>query len=270
MEYGWVNLNTASRPSQVKTPGAVARVRQDSEAFVTYDRDSNRGRFGALRGGMELASKGGLTREVGELQQVVQTGDLLSRAQKLPAPPEPLEPADNRELDLDRAPSLVLSWNPVAGSARYALQVSRNHLFVDTLISVENRARPKATLGLRGEGIFFWRVAAFSHEGFEGPWSRPRRFRVASFKSGGDRPSAPPELDLVDVKSYGGIFIVAGHCTPGVRLEINGEQTGVGADGSFKKTVQFGKEGWSYIEIRARDRWGSETVRRRRVLVESP
>jgi FecR protein len=270
MEYGWVNLNTASRPSQVKTPGAVARVRQDSEAFVTYDRDSNRGRFGALRGGMELAAKGGLTREVGELQQVVQTGDLLSRVQKLPAPPEPLEPADNRELDLDRAPSLVLSWNPVPGSARYALQVSRNHLFVDNLISVENRARPKATLGLRGEGTFFWRVAAFSREGFEGPWSRPRKFRVASFKSGGDRPSAPPELDLVDVKSYGSIFIVAGHCTPGVRLDINGEQTGVGADGSFKKTVQFGKEGWSYIEIRARDRWGSETVRRRRVLVESP
>ena len=270
MEYGWVNLNTASRPSQVKTPGAVARVREDSEAFVTYDRDSNRGRFGALRGGMELAAKGGLTRQVGELQQVVQTGDLLSRAQKLPAPPEPLEPADNRELDLDRAPSLVLSWNPVPGSARYALQVSRNHLFVDNLISVENRARPKATLGLRGEGTFFWRVAAFSHEGNEGPWSRPRKFRVASFKSGGDRPSPPPELDLVDVKSYGSIFIVAGRCTPGIRLEVNDEQTDVGADGSFKKTVQFGKEGWSYIEIRARDRWGSETVRRRRDLVESP
>jgi hypothetical protein len=269
MEYGWVNLNTASRPSQVKTPGAVARVRQDSEAFVTYDRNSNRGRFGALRGGMELAVKGGRTREVGALQQVVQTGDLLSQAQKLPAPPEPLEPADNRELDLDRSSSLVLAWNTVPGSTRYALQVSRNHLFADNLVNVENRARPRATLGLRGEGTFFWRVAAFSREGYAGPWSKPRKFRVASFKTGGDRPNAPPELELVDVKSYGSIFIVAGRCTPGARLEINGEQADVAADGSFKKTVQFNKEGWSYIEIRARDRWGSETVRRRRVLVES-
>ena len=270
MEYGWVNLNTASRPSQVKTPGAVAKVRQDSEAFVSYDRNGKRGRFGALRGGMELAAKGGMTRELGELQQVVQTGDQLSQAQKLPAPPEPLEPPDNRELDLDRSQNLVLSWNPVAGSTRYALQVSRNHLFADNLISVENRVKPRATLGLRGEGTFFWRVAAFSRDGFEGPWSLPRRFRVASFKSGGDRPNAPPELDLVDVKSYGSIFIVAGRCTPGSRLDINGEQADVGVDGSFKKTVQFNKEGWSYIEIRARDRWGSETVRRRRVLVENP
>jgi hypothetical protein len=279
MEYGWVNLNTASRPSQVKTPGAVASVREDSEAFVTYDRTANRGRFGALRGGMELASKGGLTRQVGELQQVVQTGDLLSQAEKLPPPPEPVEPADNRELELDRSPNLVLTWSPVPGSARYALQVSRNHLFVDNLISVDNRVRPKATLGLRAEGTFFWRVAAFSREGYEGPWSRPRRFRVSPAGSGasgagggrgGDHPAAPPEIDLVDVKSYGSIFIVAGRCTPGVRLEINGEQAAVEPDGSFKKTVQFNKEGWSYIEIRARDRWGSETVRRRRVLVESP
>jgi hypothetical protein len=270
MEYGWVNLNTASRPSQVKTPGAVAKVREDSEAFVTYDRGGRRGRFGALHGGMELAAKGGMTREVGALQQVVQTGDLLSQAQKLPAPPEPIEPADNRELDLERSPSLVLSWNPVPGSARYALQVSRNHLFADNLISVENRSRPRATLGLRGEGTFFWRVAAFSREGYEGPFSRPRKFRVAAARSAGDRPSAPPELDLVDVKSYGNIFIVAGRCTPGSRLDINGEQADVGVDGSFKKTVQFAKEGWSYVEIRARDRWGSETVRRRRVLVESP
>lgn len=270
MEYGWVNLNTASRPSQVKTPGAVAKVREESEAFVTYERSGKRGRFGAVRGGMELAADGGMTREVGELQQVVQTGDLLSPAQKLPSPPEPLEPADNRELDLDRSQSLVLSWNTVPGSARYALQVSRNHLFGDNLISVENRSRPKATLGLRGEGTFFWRVAAFGRDGTEGPWSRPRRFRVASGKGADDRPNAPPELDLVDVKSYGSIFIVAGRCTPGSRLDINGEQAAVGVDGSFKKTVQFNKEGYSYIEIRARDRWGSETVRRRRVLVEGP
>ncbi len=269
MEYGWVNLNTSTRPSQVKTPGATASVREDSEAFVTYDRDANRGRFGAVRGTMELAARGGMTRQLGELQQVVQTGDLLSQTQKLPAPPEPVEPADNRELDLTHTASVVLAWNPVAGAPRYALQVSRNHLFADNLISVENRARPKATLGLRGEGTFFWRVAAFSREGFEGPWSRPRKFRVATFKAAGDKPGPPLELELVDVKSYGSIFIVAGRCTPGARLEINGEQADVGVDGSFKKTVQFNKEGWGAIEVRARDRWGSETVRRRRVLVES-
>ncbi|HVT60001.1 MAG TPA: FecR domain-containing protein [Thermoanaerobaculia bacterium] len=268
MAYGWVNLNTSSRPSQVSTPGVVARVRQDSEAFVAFDKQSNRGRFGAYRGGMELAAKGGMTRNVQALQQVVQTGDLLSEPQRLPAQPEPFEPADNRELDLDRSPSLVLTWSAVPDSARYALQVSRNQLFADNLISVENRVRPRATLGLRGEGIFYWRVAAVGRDGNAGPWSRPRKFRVASYHGGGERPKVPPELDLDDVKSYGSIFIVAGRSNPGARIQVNGEQVNVGIDGSFKKTVQLTKEGWSSIEIRARDRWGNETVRRCRVFVE--
>jgi hypothetical protein len=271
MEFGWVDLNTASRTNQVKTPGAVARVRQDSEAFVSFDKDSNRGRFGAFRGGMELATQGGQTRQVNELEQVIQTGGLLSQPQRLPGRPDPLTPDDNAELDLAQVQSLVLSWGPVPSSTRYALQVSRSHLFVDNLISVENRQRPRATLGLRGEGTFYWRVAAFDRAGAQGPWSKPLKFRVAAVKAGsGERTRTPPDLELDDVKSYGSIFIVAGHSDPGSQVEINGEQVNIGVDGSFTKTVQLTKEGWSFIEIRARDRWGNETLRRRRVFVEGP
>jgi hypothetical protein len=271
MKYGWVDLNTASRGSEVKTPGATARVNQDSEAFVTFDKDSNRGRFGAFRGGMELATPGGLTRNVKELQQVTQTGDLLSQPERLPGRPEPREPTDNLELDLGQVQTLVLSWSPVPNSVRYALQVSRTHLFVDNLINVENRVKPRATLGLRGEGTFYWRVAAYARGGAQGPWSRPQKFRVAAVKNaGGDKPQTPPELELDDVKSYGNIFIVAGHSDPGSRIEVNGEQVNVGIDGSFTTTVQLTKEGWGQIEVRARDRWGTETVHRRKVFVESP
>jgi cbb3-type cytochrome oxidase subunit 3 len=271
MEYGWVNLSTAQRSSNVKTPGAVARVRQDSEAFVAVEKESNRGRFGAFRGGLELSSKGGLTRQVEELQQVVQTGDLLSEAEPLPGRPEPVEPADNLALDLDRARTLALTWEPVSGAGRYALQVSRNHLFVDNVIDVENRTKTRATLGVRGEGTFQWRVAAVRSDGTQGPWSKPRRFRVAAFRGGaGEKDSTPPSLDLDDVKSYGSIFIVAGRSEPGSRIEINGEQVKVEADGTFNKAVQLTKEGWNFIEIRARDGWGNETVRRPRVFVESP
>ena len=271
MEFGWVDLNTASRPSQVTTPGAVAHVQQDSEAFVSFDKDANRGRFGAFRGAMQLATEGGQTREVKELEQVVQTGGLLSQPERLPGRPEPLTPDDNVEVNLGQAQSLVLSWSPVQASTRYALQVSRSHLFVDNLISVENRQRPRATLGLRGEGTFYWRVAAFDKTGTQGPWSRPLKFRVASFTPGaGERSHTPPALDLDDVKSYGSIFIVSGRSDPGSQIEIDGEQVSVGVDGSFTKTVQLSKEGWSFIEIRAHDRWGNETLRRRRVFVEGP
>lgn len=270
MEYGWVDLSTSQKSSNVKTPGAVARVKEDSEAFVTVDKGSSRGRFGALRGGMQLSAAGGLTREVGPLQQVVQTGQLLSEPMALPPMPELVEPGNNMVVDLDRVQKLTLAWQPVPGAGRYALQVSRNHLFVDNVIDAENRTKTRATLGVRGEGTFQWRVAAYGTSGL-GPWSKPRRFRVASFRgSGGEKDSTPPALDLEDVKSYGSIFIVAGRSEPGTRIEVNAEQVKVEADGSFTKTVQLTKEGWSFIEIRARDGWGNETVRRHRVFVENP
>ncbi|HEX7182363.1 MAG TPA: hypothetical protein VF756_11005 [Thermoanaerobaculia bacterium] len=270
MEYGWVDLNTAQGTSNVRTPGAVATVKEDSQAFVAVDRSSSQGRFGAFTGGIELSSKGGMKREVQAMQQVVQTGDLLSEPAPLPGRPGLAEPADNADFNLERMERVVLGWQPVPGAARYALQVSRNHLFVDNVIDVSNRTKTRATLGLRGEGTFQWRVAAYGKDGVQGPWSVPRKFRVASFALAGDSDKTPPSLDLEDVKSYGSIFIVGGRSEPGSRVEINGEPVKAEADGSFTKTVQLTKEGWSFIEIRARDGADNETVRRHRVFVENP
>jgi hypothetical protein len=272
MEYGWVNLSTSQKSSNVRTPGAVARVKEDSEAFVAVDKATSQGRFGAYRGALEISSKRGLTREVKELQQVVQTGELLSEPKPLPARPEPQEPEDNLALDLDQTRRLVLAWSPVPGANRYALQVSRNRLFVDNVIDAENRTKTRATLGVRGEGTFEWRVAAFGPDGLLGPWSLPRRFRVTSSRSadGEKKDTTPPELDLEDVKTYGSIFMVAGRSEPGALIEVNGEPVKTGVDGAFTKTVQLNKEGWNIIEVRARDAWGNETVRRHRVFVENP
>lgn len=272
MEYGWVNLSTSQRDSNVKTPGAVARVRKESEAFVAVDKATSQGRFGTYRGTMELSSKGGMTREVGPLQQVVQTGELLSEPKAMAAKPELREPADNLTLDLERNRRLVLAWNPVGGSSRYALQVSRNPLFADNVIAVDNRAKTRATLGVRGEGTFLWRVAAHGADGLLGPWSATRRFRVGSSKSpeGETGDTTPPVLDLQEIKPYGSIFFVAGRSEPGARIEINGEQVTTDAEGAFNKPVQLTKEGRNTIEIRARDSWGNETVRSHRVFVENP
>jgi hypothetical protein len=185
MEYGWVNLSTSNRSSNIKTPGAVARVKESSEAFVAVDKATNQGRFGAVRGGMELAAKGGMRREIGALEQITQTGDLLSEPKPLPAQPQLLEPEDNLNLDLDRTKRMVLAWAQVPGAPRYALQVSRNHLFVDNVVDAENRTKTRATLGVRGEGTFQWRVAAYGGDGTLGPWSATRRFRVASSRAAG-------------------------------------------------------------------------------------
>ncbi len=179
LEYGWVNLSTATGVSKVRTPSASALVRQDSQALVAYDEQAQVGRFATYQGNMEVSTDAGRTERVAELQQVTQSGQSLSKPRPLPAIPKLAAPGDGEVFPIDSA-ELVLTWQPVAGAERYALQVSRSQHFVDNIIDVDDRDKLKATLGLRGEGSFMWRVAAFGSEGVMGPWSAPRGFRVAS------------------------------------------------------------------------------------------
>lgn len=282
MDYGWVDLSTRAKPTQVATPGVEARVRGSSEAFVSYDRVAGRGRFGAVSGGVDLASATGLKRSVGPLEQVVQSGGQLSAAERLPDVPRLSAPADLAEADFDpsdrRASGrLALGWQPVPGATSYALQVGRNHLFVDNVIDVASRTKTTASLGLRGEGNFVWRVAAIDREGVQGPWSEPRRFRVAALSgarraasaggAGAPRDKTPPRLDLEDVKPYGTVLIVGGKTEPGARVSINGEPVEVDLDGTFNKAIQMNREGWSTLKIQAVDADGNPNVLERKVFV---
>lgn len=283
MDYGWVDLSTRAKPSQVATPGVEARVRESSEAFVSYDRVAGRGRFGAVSGGVDLASATGLKRSVGPLEQVVQSGGQLSAAERLPGMPRLSTPSDLAEVDFDPSDRpatgrLALGWEPVSGASRYALQVGRNHLFVDNVIDVSSRTKTTATLGLRGEGNFVWRVAAIGRDGVQGPWSEPRKFRVAALSGSRGRASAgggadaprdktPPRLDLEDVKPYGTVLIVGGKTEPGARVSINGEPVEVDLDGTFNKAIQMNREGWSTLKIRAVDAEGNPNVLERKVFV---
>jgi len=269
MDYGWVNLNTSRQGGKVATPTAEAHVGGDTEATVTYDAEARTGRFAAFRGSMEVASASGERRKVAALEQVVQRGERLTDAEKLLPAPDQTSPEENAEFAAERDPKVVLEWQPRKGASGYALQVSRSYLFVDNVIDVSGRASTHATLGVRGTGSFFWRVAAIAPGGAMGPWTPPRSFRIAavpSEKEASDK--EPPPLDLEEIKSYGSIFIVAGKTEPGALLDINGEPVQVNADGTFTKPVQITKEGRSTIEIRARDAAGNETVENRPVFVE--
>lgn len=270
MEYGWVDLNTAQRGGRVETPRAEARVDRESEAAVTFDQATASGTFVAYRGGVDVETADGETRRIEALQQISQKGDQLSPVRQLPEEPLILRPNDNLELTLDTSEAVVLAWEPVAGAARYALQVSRNRLFVDNLIDVDARAKTSATLGLKGEGTFEWRVAARNREGLQGPWSTPRTFRVLGSRAPGEAGDlTPPPLELDQVQAYGSIFIVSGRTEAGAGVRINGEQVAVAANGTFTKTLQLAAEGWAFLELEATDISGNQATLRRRVFVDT-
>ena len=269
MEYGWVNLNTAQRGGRVNTPRAEARVARDTEAAVSFDKATSTARFAAYRGEVEVTSEAGLMRRIGALEQVTQVGALLSDAQKLPGAPLALEPGAGFETTLDGARELALAWEPVAGASRYALQISRNRLFVDNLIDVDSRATTRATLGLRAEGSFEWRVAARTSAGLQGPWSEARNFRVVASRRGGDGgDTSPPLLEIDQVQAYGNVFIVNGRTEPGAAVTVNGEAVTVATNGTFAKTVLVQGEGWTFLDLAASDPAGNTRRLRHRIFVE--
>lgn len=190
LEGGLVDLDTGSRAGRVTTPDAEALVLKDSSAIVGYDESSKVGRFANLRGGMQVEAKSGESRSLGPLEQVVVTGREVSNTERLVAAPALLEPADNFEVELEGDALLqgqikvTLRWEPVEGADRYALQVGRNRLFVDNIVDVIDREVTQATLELRLEGVYLWRVAAYDKGGTSGPWSSARKFRATDRSAG--------------------------------------------------------------------------------------
>lgn len=268
MQYGWVNLDTSERDSSVTTPDAQARVRRDSEAAVSYDRASGTAHFVSYQGGVEVAAKSGARREVAPLKQVVQVGADLSAPSDLPGRPGLLAPADGLQVNFGRTQQLKLDWTPIRGAVRYALQIAKDGAFTDRVIDAPDRVKTGATLGLRGEGSFDWRVAAVDRDGVQGPWSEPRRFRVAALGSGGDG-GKKLAIQLHSVNSYGNIFMLRGATEPGAELTIGGERVTVAPDGSFTTTIQVFEEGWSFLTMRAENARGNTIERRERVFVEA-
>ena len=184
LEYGWLNLDTTTRGSRVRTPEAEARIAESSRVELTYDRDRRISHFSSYQGEMEVRSRVGTIRRVGTMEQVTMTAAGMSAPVALPASPQPMWPEPTARLELADG-QVVISWGEVRDASRYALQVSRDGHFVDNIIDVEDRLDNTATVGLLQPGTVLWRVAAFNRTGYKGPWSEPRAFAVVD----GSQPS---------------------------------------------------------------------------------
>jgi len=270
LQFGWVELNTGKGGRTLSTPNSRARVDRASKGLVTYDENEREGSFAAFEGRIEVTSESGQVRTLNSLELVEQKGDLLSEVRDLPDRPVLLEPADEHQFDSDEENRFQLAWRPVDGAARYALQVAPNRSFAPRTIDVDNRRRTRATLGIRGEGSFYWQVAAIDRKGERGPWSELRSFRIASLSAAGrEQDTEPPILEIRAADQYGSVLILSGRTEPGAKVTIDGEEVAVDFDGTFKKTVQLTREGRGVVEIVAIDPAGNQSKESQQVFVDA-
>jgi hypothetical protein len=177
LEYGWIDLDTSSRGGKVRTPEAEATIASDSRVGFAYDRERRASRFSSYQGTMEIRTRIGTLRRLGTMEQFTMTAAGLSANVSLPPSPSLEWPDADTDFELADA-EVTLRWKRVDGAPRYALQISRDAHFIDNVIDVEDRVSSSARVGFLEEGEFLWRVAAFSRQGFKGPWSEPQAFRV--------------------------------------------------------------------------------------------
>ncbi len=269
LPFGHVELATdRNANSRVKTPKSEATVRRSSSGMVSYDRERSTAKFAAYQGNVDVVAASGQTQTIGALQQVIQEGDLLGRTTTLPDRPRGLAPSDEREIDVASG-DLRLAWTRVSGAAKYALNVSENRLFVSNIIDKNDLVNTGARLGIRGEGLFYWQVAAIDAEGVRGPWSEPRAFRIQR-REGNDRDDrTPPPLELESVQTYGSLLVVSGRTEPGARLTVNGELAALATDGRFTKTLQMTQEGFVFVEVVATDARNNISRQERRVFFDA-
>lgn len=264
MEYGWVAVDTSRTPTEVETPHSRLRAGGNSLVSIAVQEGSERSTVRVSQGTAEVENlRTGEKRELGERQQVSQNGDRLGATLPLPPAPQLVGPADDHAVNIDSTDRVKLTWSPVNGAIRYALQVSRSRLFGENVVDTTDRIGTSATLGLQEEGRYMWRVAAYDRNGSMGPWSEIRKFRVASYRNlaleeDTDKPTVEVEILLT-----GNIALITGSTEPGARLEINGVEAVVAADGSFTATRTLFGEGKVPIEFVAVDRAGNRTTEQR-------
>ncbi len=270
IQFGWVEFNTAQGGSKVKTPKSEAILEGDTEATISYDPNSAEGHYTTFAGSTKVTSTSGQTQQMGALQKVDQQGDELSAPQPVPPSPALAAPTNGQEIDFDLQKELRLAWENVPSAQRYALNVSRNQIFAPNIIEIENRRRSSARLGIRGEGIFYWRVAAYDRQGARGAWSETRSFRVASLRGvGGIEDTTPPDVSIVEVQTYGSLVLVNGRTEPGATVRINEEPVSVELNGSFSKTIQMTQVGFAFITVVATDAWNNSQEVKRRVFIDA-
>jgi hypothetical protein len=272
MVVGRINVYTADSPSTVTTDAAETEIRRESNVAVDVDESDRETRVATFSGSARVRNASGVEVIVKDRELVAAGVDgSLSEKQRIPDPPEPIEPHNNAGFDLSRDRIIRLKWQRPSPSEAVHLQVSRSQRFLQEQRDVDAPALRKDSARLQAisPGTYFWRVASVADGDVRSEWSAVRRFRIYSPNRQTllqDR--TPPKLEVIPPQQLGHLFIVRGRTEVGATVTINGEDVELDGEGQFSKTVELAKDGWNDLVIAAVDPSGNRTERRERVFVE--
>lgn len=253
---------------EVATEKVSARAEDAGEFRMAHDKDRDTTVVDTFRGQLQVET--GDRREslsAGERLRTDAEGRMASK-ERLPGVPRLLAPADQRVF-IYEDPSqhrISLNWQDVPGAERYHLLIADQPLFTGPLYDAH---RKEATAQLEvGPGTYYWKAAAVTGDGVEGPFSDIRTFRVSSERIKDRDDSVPPELEVSEFVTVGMMVIINGRTEPGATLWVDNERVDIHDDGRFYAVVRLREEGVNEVLLRAQDTAGNETRQSRSAYVE--
>jgi hypothetical protein len=274
LNFGEVKASTPNRNvngsyHQVETDAVQARADRASEFNVSYKKETKISRVSSFRGPLDVTGGGSTSSLIGGESVKADAQGQLSSKEALPGVARLEFPADQRVFIFEDPlqEKIILQWQQVNGSERYHLIISDKPLFTDPLYQ-QNREGNSATLEGVEPGSYYWKVAAVSALGGQGPYSEARTFRISSEKIRDRTDKKPPGLEITEFVTIGLLVIVNGKSEPGATLWVDDEKVDIYDDGRFYAVVRLRKEGNNDVVFRAQDTAGNETSLSRSTYVE--
>lgn len=267
LSTGIVSVVTSDQPGRIITPtNMIVDVSPETKSEVKVGQDSSASVSVWEGNGASVTTAGGQKVNLKSREGIAQRADQsLEQKVALPDVPTPVRPIESQSFDIRTTSNVNLVWLPVAGAARYHLQIARGRFFVMPEVDVTDRTKPEQAIRLLQDGSYFWRVSAISASGAEGDFSSARRFKLVSPASersastpslpgGTSSPvtrNPPPPLSLDPSVPIGSLWLLAGQTEPGATVTVNGQPANVDATGKWSFSYSFPKVGLNEVVIRA-------------------
>ena len=251
IQSGRVNFSVSGEATEIVTPTLRATALENATGHIDVGEGGQTGvKIFAGRAEVETTQGHRISLQQNQAVQVDAAGRPGSTVE-LPPPPTLIAPATRSRLTIVQPPdpSARLAWTEVKNGVSYHVALDYNVTQANLLVSaaLEESGIKGTTHDIKGLdlGRYFWRVAAVTHDGIEGAFSRVSHFSVVEPEPKAlPLPAATPDalavalvLQAVDEVSPG-IVHVGGRAAPGATVTVNGTQVKVLPDGSFSEFVR--------------------------------